>query len=129
MSKELVIDFKNTGAVEALHMDGFDLGFLGDKTVYRQTDIVFDDEVQLWDLVYLQGGATRFYDAALQGFPSYEIARGYEVAWLNDCRLIGCDPVSDTGLAAMVELREIGEEQQGLAANTHACDRYESVFA
>jgi len=53
---ELVIDFKNDGSVESLHMDGFDLGFLGDKKVFRQTDIPFCSDTQKWNLVYLVGG-------------------------------------------------------------------------
>lgn len=102
---ELVIDFKNTGEVSSLHMDAFDLGFLGDKKVFRQTDIVFDDETQLWNIIYLIEGATQFHDSALYGFNSYETARKFEVLWLNDCRLMGIPPASADGVEAMKTLR------------------------
>lgn len=102
---ELVIDFKTTGEVAALHMDSFDLGFLGSKKVFRQTDILFDEETQLWNIVYLIEGSTRFYNTALDGFSSYEVARQYEVDWLNDCRLMGIPPTSADGVEAMKALR------------------------
>lgn len=131
MGKELVIEFKNDGAVEALHMDAFDLAFLGTKKVFRQTDIVFDETTQLWNLVYLVYGSTRHYDDRLQGFSSYESARDKEVQWLNDCRLCGIDPVSEEGLEVMRELRAMDKPEDAADAmvkGTFSCESHKSVF-
>jgi len=108
MNSELVIDFKNDGSVASLHTDAFDLGFLGDKKVYRQTDIVFNSDTQLWDMDYLINGnpRIRFSGQELAGFTSYETARDYEVRWLNACRLSGTDPASNKALCIMGAMRE-----------------------
>lgn len=130
---ELVIEIQETGKVEALHMDGFDLGFLGDKKVFRQTDIVFCEETQKWDLVYLVAGASGFYADELTGFVSYEVARRFEVSWINDCRLQGIDPVSDEGLAVMRDMRERAHDkpegpENVLVKSTFGCEHHKSVF-
>lgn len=104
--EELVIDFKPDGHVTALHMDAFDLGFLGKKETYRQTDIVFDSDMQLWNLEYL--GAGRYVAPELDGFASYEEARKIEVRWLNNCRLLGIRPDSDQGMRIMAGIRRYG---------------------
>lgn len=108
MNSELVIDFKNDGSVASLHTDAFDLGFLGDKKVYRQTDIVFNSDTQLWDMDYLINGNPqyRFIGQELSGFESYETARAYEVRWLNACRLAGMNPASNMALCLMKQIRE-----------------------
>ena len=134
MTKELVIDFKNDGAVEALHMDGFDLGFLGGKRVFRQTDIVFNEATQKWDLHYLNKGIPRFFNVNLEGFETYEVARDFEVRWLNDCRLIGIDPTSVEGIEVMIDLRQLSEDKpvgppNVLVKSTFGCEHYKSVFA
>lgn len=103
---ELVIDFKNDGEVSALHMDGFDLGFLGDKKVFRQSDITFCPDTQKWNLVYLVNGDQPFMHTVLCGFPAYDIARKFEVNWLNDCRLQGINPISAEGVEVMNHLRQ-----------------------
>lgn len=106
---ELVIDFKSTGAVESLHMDGFDLGFLGEKKVRRQTDIVFNEKTQAWDIWYLYnapGGEAKGIHDCLRGFPDYETARRAEVAWINDCRLGSILPMSADGLSIMQDIRD-----------------------
>lgn len=103
---ELVIDFKPTGAVNALHMDDFDLGFLGDKKVRRQTDIVFHEASQKWDIIYIDSDGKKYYDSGLCGFESYDLARKFEVKWINDCRLLGLDPTSREGIEVLRDLRD-----------------------
>lgn len=101
MSKELVIEFAANGEVEAMHMDEFDLGFLGGKKVERATEIRFDEQSQTWGL-FLPGGSLGeslvpearqwLYVHHGAGFSSYEVARQFEVAWLNICRAEGLNP-------------------------------------
>lgn len=104
--ENLVISFAPTGTVTALHMDAFDLGFLGRKDTYRQTDIVFNSSTQLWDLVYLEDGHSPHCDSRLEGFESYETARQVEVRWLNACRLASLNPVGIVGLDIMSDIRQ-----------------------
>lgn len=105
---DLVIDFKADGTVTALHMDAFDLGFLGPKDTRRQTDIVFDGETQLWNLVYIQGGREYFRNEQLNGFATYEEARKAEVRWLNNCRYLGIEPTNPAGVRIMAGIRKHG---------------------
>jgi hypothetical protein len=100
----LVISIDASGACASLHNDNFDLGFLGDKKVYRQSDIVFNEESQKWDIVYLDG-AERKQHAILNGFKNYEEARQSEVAWLNACREYNYHPLSDDGISIMMNHR------------------------
>lgn len=106
--ESLVIDFKPNGHVESLHMDAFDLGFLGQKATYRQTDIVFDSDTQLWNLEYLMNGGGRYLSECLNGFQTYEEARRIEVAWLNNCRLLSVEPASGQGMRIMAGIRKHG---------------------
>lgn len=101
--KELVIDIRTDGVVESLHSDAFDIGFLGTKSVHRQCDIAFRTDSQTWDVEYLGSGTER-KATPLRGFHSYRQAQLCEVAWLNDCRVVGVDPLSQDGvtLAEMV---------------------------
>lgn len=104
---ELVIEISGGGQVASLHMDAFDLGFLGDKRIRRQTDIVFDDSCsQQWEIRYLVDGAAVPGTRSLSGFDTYEDARSFEVKWLNLCRLNGVDPTSEEGQAYADNLRE-----------------------
>ena len=96
--KALVVSFLPTGQVESLHNDKFDLGFLGDKTIKRATEILFNEETQDWYIVLLDGNqAPRQSWAGQDGFTSYEQAREVEVAWLNLSRLNAADPGSAEG--------------------------------
>jgi len=101
----LVIDFKTDGKVVALHMDSFDLGFLGRKATKRQTDIIFDEDSQLWNLEYIKEDGSHFCDEALRGFSSYESARVAEVDWLNTCLLTQLDPTDQLAMLLMASLR------------------------
>ncbi|ALT58024.1 hypothetical protein FDG94_gp031 [Pseudomonas phage SM1] len=86
--KSLVLSFSPNGEVSGLHIDKFDLGFLGRKEIRRATEILFREKEQDWEIVVLDEFGTRVSGWALQkGFTSYERARDVEVAWLNLCRL------------------------------------------
>lgn len=95
---ELVLSFDSDGRVAGLHMDQFDLSFLGRKTVKRQTDILFDPDTQQWGIHYLDEGAST-YIKEIGTCPTYEEARKREVEWLNRCRLQGVPPTSEQGLS------------------------------
>lgn len=107
---ELVINFTEGGSVTAMHSDTFDLGFLGTKRVYRQTDIVFDSESQAWNIEYFIDGSpdNRFRHSTLDGFATYETARQAEVDWLNRCRLSSIVPESQEGTRIMQRVRRRG---------------------
>ena len=96
----LVVSIDAAGTATALHNEAFDLGFLGRKHVYRQCLIVFDEDTQTWGVEYIPPGepGELRYKTPLLGIPSYKEAAELEVAWLNDCRLVGCDPVSSEGI-------------------------------
>lgn len=97
-NKEIVIDFAANGTIEAMHMDGFDLGFLGDKKVTRATEIKFDEETQTWGLFLPSLLSGLWFPVAHgRGFVTYEQARTFEVAWLNICRVREVKPESETG--------------------------------
>lgn len=112
MSKELVIDFLENGEAQAMHVDSFDLGFLGNKKVQRATEIKFNETTQSWGL-YLPsdtrpgvGMEPVYYPVgSAQGFPSYEVARQAEVLWLNVCRALGEEPNSDFGLGVIARIK------------------------
>lgn len=100
---ELVINIGGDGCVDSLYSEEFDISFLGEKTVRRQCDIVFKADTQRWDIEYIHEDGTR-QPTPLQGFTSYKKAQTLEVAWLNDCRIVGVPPVSPDGctLAEMI---------------------------
>lgn len=107
MDKELVIAISPSGKVEAMHQDGFDLAFLGDRSIRRQTEIKFNLESQRWDITYLDAEEGQHLHPSLSGFAGYDEARGYEVRWINQCRLDGIDPMSDRGLFLMQSMRHL----------------------
>jgi hypothetical protein len=95
----IVISFDEEGGAEALHIDKFDLGFLGKKHITRATDIKFDDEGQTWTIYLLDknGENPELAWKGCKGLPSYEVARSVEVAWLNLCRVNGVNPRGGEG--------------------------------
>ena len=100
-----MIDCKNDGTVEGLHFDQFDLGFLGPKTVTRASEIVYNEATQLWDVV-LPGQSKAFN--AVTGFSGYDIARRFEVEWLQGCRKEGIPPISVPGEFIAIMIRSGG---------------------
>lgn len=103
---ELVIEFGQTGKATAMHMDGFDLGFLGDMDISRQTDILFHKYNQNWNIAYIEEDGCRCSSPSIQGFDTYEHAREFEVLWLNECRLLGLVPTTPAGYLLAQDLRE-----------------------
>lgn len=99
----MVIDFAPTGAVQAMHRENvLNLAFLGKQKIVRATDIRFDTDSQKWGIWPRKPGAEAEdfmpppCDAAT-GFDSYESARDVEIRWLEQCRLLGVEPSSDSG--------------------------------
>lgn len=103
MKKELVIDLKADGTAQAMHMDSFDLGFLGDKQVNRASDILWDEEAQGWGIVV--AGNHLPVSEAVCGFTGYEEAREFEVLWFQACRKAQVDPHSGEGASIADSLR------------------------
>ncbi len=101
---QLVINFTEMGTVDSLHMDGFDLGFLGGRSIRRQGDIWFNVPTQTWEVQYLDGDKQTLIAI---DFTSYEKAREFEVAFFNECRFLGVDPISDNGKRISNEVRRL----------------------
>lgn len=99
--KEIVLDFDSNGQAQGMHFDQFDLGFLGDKHVTRASEIVYNDTTQLWDVVLPNQGIAH---TPLQGFSGYDVARAFEVQWLQECRKREVDPYSLDGAVVAIEL-------------------------
>lgn len=110
----MIIDFTPEGAAQAMHIDQFDLGFLGNKHVERATEIRFNETSQKWDIALPRRGnmvgsnedaiigfSVPFPEA--EGFETYEGARQIEVLWLNRCRRWGIDPDTDAGRRLLIE--------------------------
>lgn len=95
--KELVLTIAPTGAVAGLLMDDvLDTKFLGDQKIERASVIEFDQQDQ--SFYVLPTGKPETVPQG-RGFKGYEIAREFEVAWLQACTLADkCDPYSDQGL-------------------------------
>lgn len=104
----VVITFDSEGGAESLHIDKFDLGFLGKKHITRATDIRFDDETQDWTIYLLdaQGDNPVLAWKGCKGLPTYEVARAVEVAWLNLCRVNDSDPRTDEGHTYLNQARK-----------------------
>lgn len=106
----MVLTISDSGKVESIYSEEFNLGFLGDQRVFRQTDIVFDVDTQKWDIHYLNAQGVRvFGDASplmLSGFQWYEEARRFEVSWLNACRESGVQAGTHEGLALAHKMRQ-----------------------
>lgn len=100
---ELVINIDADGGVQAMHMDLFDLGFLGRKEIHRASEIKFNTETQLWDILVPREGQeespqetwVKLPEAC--GFAGYDEARNIEVAWFNKCRMAEVHPLSAFG--------------------------------
>lgn len=92
---EMVFDVGVDGSVEGLHHDEFPLQFLGKAKVVRASEIIFNEDSQLWDVIL--PGASQPACESCAGFPSYNTARQFEVSWLNACRVSAVRPASDMG--------------------------------
>lgn len=104
MTKEIVIDIESTGKVESMHFDEFDLGFLGLKSISRASEILFNADTQDWFIILPD--LTMPECDCLKGFDSYEVAREFEVEWLQRCRKSQVDPLSVDGLLIASTIRD-----------------------
>lgn len=85
--KVIVIDLSPEGAASGMHFDGFPLGFLGKMQVARASEIVFNEHNQQWDIdLYGANESERF---TIEGFPGYDLAREFEVDFVQLCRSQG----------------------------------------
>ncbi len=101
--QEIVVTIRPTGVVTALHFDEFDLGFLGDKKIGRASSIKFDESDQSFYI--LVTGETNPPEVA-RGFGGYDIARNFEVEWLQACmKAENVRPHSAIGLALAATIR------------------------
>jgi hypothetical protein len=112
VQKQIVIDIRGAGAVEALHMDEFPLSFLGTMQIERASTIEFDGASQTF-FVLLTDAATQHADrqptngiVPARGFSGYDVARKFEVSWLQESRKAGVDPLSGTGVEIAQAVRE-----------------------
>ncbi len=126
---ELAIAFSPDGTVEAMHMDGFDLGFLGDKRITRATEIKFNEKDQSWGL-HLPVDEMPCWVPVLmgQGFATYERARQFEVHWLNVCRIKAIDPDSGTGEQVLQHIRSAVEHDGSYPMTLDAYEKWLSFF-
>ena len=100
-----VIDFSPDGQVQAMHRDGFDLGFLGERSITRASDIKFNETTQSWDIWLMAKGRNEWLSSNAQGFAGYDIARKVEVRWLDESRLEGVPPSSSRGCEILAQVR------------------------
>lgn len=99
--RELIIDISSSGACQSLHMDDFDLEFLGNKKITRASEIVFNNDTQLWDVFLPEQG----FNISTRGFKSYENAKDFEIAWLQQCRKLQIDPYTAEGEGIAIDCR------------------------
>lgn len=94
MAEEVVIDFSQSGDIQALHNDRFSLGFLGKMSFHRASSIEFDEDRQSFFICPL-GMDIKQAKAftPLVGFVGYDVARRFEVLYFNECRKLGIKPV------------------------------------
>lgn len=104
MDKQFVINIETSGKTHGLHFDEFDLGFLGDKRISRASSIEFDEEAQ--SFFVLPAGYDKPNSIAT-GFSGYDVARDFEVEWLQACMMAGkVQPHSTVGIVLAHEIRE-----------------------
>jgi len=115
-----VINFAPDGSVDMMHTDKISLGHLGRQHIRRATEIAFNDDTQLWDIVYLDWSEETprlCHRDEANGFAGYEIARQVEVKWLTLARLEGVEPLSERGLAHLRQARTVMEPNSRYAAS------------
>lgn len=108
-NKPLVVTFSPTGVVSALHMDKHDLGYLGNKRMGRASTIEFNEDEQ--SFFVLPDGEKEPLNAASH-FSGYDVARSFEIDWLQQCMIEECTPYSKQGKIIAFEIRY--ENRDGL---------------
>lgn len=83
---EHVISISPSGVVKAMHSDKFPLGFLGAQKIERASDIRWAEHEQSWGIWFRIETDTLFTSPpeVYGGFNSYEEARAFEVAVMNE---------------------------------------------
>jgi len=102
MKKEIVIAVDNAGAMSALHMDEFPLTAIGKVKLERASTIEFDEDRQTFFV--LPVGQEKAIRVA-SDFPGYEIAREFEIEWLQACTRAQCDPHGTVGISLAAHAR------------------------
>lgn len=82
---EHVIAISATGGVKSMHNDRFPLSFLGEQSIYRASDIKWNESRQNWEIWFNVAGSFLKPFAEYKGFSSYEKARDFEVEVMNQC--------------------------------------------
>jgi len=104
--KMMVIDITLDGTAQAMHRDEFPLGFLGRQKIERASEIIFNEDTQLWDIHPAVDCGGFSHHVAARGFDCYDTARKVEVAWFEECRLVGLDPNDDRSTGLLTKVRE-----------------------
>lgn len=105
--QEIVIDIDPEGVVKGMHRDEFNLGFLGKQKIVRASEIKFSTDSQKWEIfIPLPVGGDELLVKECGQFDSYNVARNFEVLWMNECRLAGVEPYSEAGRAVAFGLRD-----------------------
>ena len=99
---EVVIDIAPTGRTEAMHFDEAPITHLGKAQIERASEIVFNPDTQQWDVVLPQ--QEQPFNSC-RGFTGYDVARQFEVTWLQACRKQGIDPYSPESAELASSLR------------------------
>lgn len=113
MSKpqEIVIDIQSNGVTEAMHFDEFSLGFLGDMTVDRASEIFHNPKTQKWDIVLPEKESPQC--EAVSSFNGYDEARKFEVLWLQECRKQRISPYTEEAAEIATQLRGYNNNGEG----------------
>ncbi len=82
---EHVISIGPSGLVKAMHNDSFPMGFLGQQSITRASEIMWDDMAQYWSIHFNIAGTFVAPTEEYSGFDSYHEARDFEVAVMNEC--------------------------------------------
>lgn len=76
-----------------MHNDKFPLGFLGPQTIKRASDIRWAEDDQSWGIWFAVGESFTIPEPEYAGFDSYETARDFEVAVMNEAAKQGMSPI------------------------------------
>ncbi len=102
----MVIDVEADGAVHSMYRENvLQLDFLGKQSVRRASDLIFNDDTQMFDIHLAEGSTFMPPVPEARDFPTYEAAREMEVRWLEMSRLHDVRPSSPEGRCLLAHLR------------------------
>lgn len=102
----MVIDVELDGTVHSMYRENvMQLDFLGKQSVRRASDLIFNDDTQMFDIHLAEGSAFLPPVPEARDFPTYEAARDMEVRWLEMARLHDVHPASREGRCLLSHLR------------------------